>query len=46
LMKMIFLAARDIMKKWTSSISNWALSAQQLAIHFGDRMKLDLNLGE
>lgn len=46
LMKMIFLAARDIMKKWTSTISNWALSAQQLKIHFGDRMKLDLNLGE
>ena len=46
LMKMIFLAARDIMKKWTSTISNWALSAQQLKIHFGERMKLDLNLGE
>lgn len=46
LLKMIFLAAQDIMKKWTSSISNWALSAQQLAIYFGDRMKLDLNLGD
>ena len=32
LLKMIFLAAQDIMKKWTSTISNWALTAQQLAI--------------
>ena len=46
LLKMIFLAARDIMKKWTSVISNWALTAQQLAIYFEDRMKVDLNLGE
>ncbi|HFA50678.1 MAG TPA: IS256 family transposase [Bacteroidetes bacterium] len=45
LMKMVFLAARDIMKKWTSTVSNWALSAQQLKIHFGDRMRLDLNMG-
>jgi len=40
------LAATDIMKKWTSVISNWALTAQQLAIYFEDRMKVDLNLGE
>jgi transposase-like protein len=46
LLKMIFLASQDIMKKWTSVISNWALTAQQLAIYFGDRMKIDLNLGE
>jgi transposase-like protein len=45
LLKMLFLASQDIMKKWTTSISNWALSAQQLAIYFGDRMKLDLNIG-
>lgn len=46
LLKMIYLAARDIMKKWTTTIYNWALSAQQLAIYFGDRMKLDLNMGQ
>ncbi len=46
LLKMIFLASSDIMKKWTSPLSNWALSAQQLAIFFGERMKLDLNMGE
>jgi len=45
LLKMMFLAARDIQKKWTTSISNWALSAQQLAIYFEDRMQLDLNIG-
>lgn len=45
LLKMIFLASRDIQRKWTTSISNWALSAQQLAIYFEDRMKLDLNIG-
>jgi transposase-like protein len=45
LLKMIFLASQDIQKKWTTSIANWALSAQQLAIHFEDRMKLDLNIG-
>ncbi len=45
LLKMMFLASRGIMKKWTSPIANWALSAQQLAIYFEDRMKLDLNVG-
>ena len=36
---MIYLAARDIIKKWTTSISNWALSAKALAIYFEDRMQ-------
>ena len=45
LLKMIFLAAQDIMKKWTSTISNWALTAQQLAIYFGERMNIALKLG-
>lgn len=46
LLKAIYLVSQHIMKKWTSKLSNWALSAQQLAIFFGDRMKLDLNVGE
>lgn len=46
LLKMIYLASEDIMKKWTSPLYNWALSAQQLAIYFPDRMQLDLNMGE
>ncbi len=46
LLKMIFLASKNIMKKWTMPIGKWALVVQQLAIHFEDRMKLRLNLGE
>jgi len=29
-------------KKWTSPLQNWALTVQQLAIKFGDRLPLDL----
>ena len=43
LLKLIYLAQQQIMKKWTSPIQNWALKAQQLAIKFGDRFKIDLN---
>ena len=43
LMKIIYLATRNIQKKWTSPLQNWALTIQQLAIHFGeDRLKLDI----
>ncbi len=45
LLKIMYLVSQQIMKKWTSPLSNWALSAQQLAIFFGERMKLDLNVG-
>lgn len=45
-MKMVFLAAKNIMKKWTSRIPKWALVIQQLAIHFEGRLNLRLNLGE
>ena len=44
LLKMIFLASQNIMKKWSSPIPKWALVVQQLAIHFEGRMKLKLNL--
>ncbi|MCK5742998.1 MAG: transposase, partial [Chlorobi bacterium] len=43
LLKLIYLAQKQIMKKWTNPIQNWALKAQQLAIKFGDRFKIDLN---
>jgi len=46
LLKMVFLASQNIMKKWTSPIQKWALVVQQLAIHFEGRMNLRLNLGE
>lgn len=44
LMKMVFLASRDIMKKWTSPLPKWPLIIQQLAIHFEGRVDLSLNL--
>jgi len=46
LLKMVFLASRNIMKKWTSPIPKWALVIQQLAIHFEGRLNLKLNFGE
>lgn len=42
LLKLTYLASQNIMKKWTSPLQNWSLTVQQLAIKFGDRMKLDL----
>lgn len=42
LLKLVYLASQEIMKKWTSPLQNWGLTVQQLAIHFGARMKLDL----
>jgi putative transposase len=43
LLKLIYLATRNIAKKWTMPFQSWALRVQQLAIHFGeDRLKLDI----
>ncbi len=38
--KLVYLAYRDISRKWTMSIMNWALISQQLAIKFGDRFEI------
>ena len=43
LLKLVYLATRNIEKKWTAPLQNWALTVQQLAIRFGDRLPLDLN---
>jgi transposase-like protein len=43
LLKLVYLATKNIEKKWTSPLQNWALTVQQLAIKFGDRLPLDLN---
>jgi transposase-like protein len=40
LYKLVYLAYRNIRRKWTMPISNWGLTAQQLAIKFGDRFKI------
>lgn len=43
LLKLVYLATKNISKKWISPLANWALTSQQLAIKFGDRMPLELN---
>lgn len=42
LQKLIYLAVMSISKKWTQPLQNWALTAGQLRIKFGDRMPLDI----
>ncbi len=42
LQKLIYLAVTHISKKWTQPLSNWALTAGQLRIKFGDRMPLNI----
>ena len=42
LLKLVYLATMNIEKKWTQPLQNWALTASQLSIRFGERMKLDL----
>ncbi len=44
LLKLAYLAIRNISKKWDKPINHWCLAAQQLAIKFEDRMPLNLNL--
>ncbi len=43
LLKLVYLATRNIEKKWTSPLHNWSLTIQQLYIKFGDRIPLTLN---
>jgi len=43
LLKLVYLATKNIEKKWTSPLQNWSLTVQQLAIRFGDRLPLDIN---
>ena len=38
--KLVYLAYRNIRKKWTMPIANWAQISQQLAIKLGDRFKI------
>jgi putative transposase len=43
LQKLVYLAVRNIQKKWTSPLQNWSLTIQQLYLEFGDRIKLDIS---
>lgn len=40
LLKLVFLAYRNISKKWTQPLPNWSLTISQLAIHFDGRLTL------
>lgn len=42
LLKLVYFASQQISKKWNSPLQNWSLTVQQLAIKFGERIKLDL----
>ncbi len=43
LLKLVYLATKNIEKKWTSPLHNWSLTVQQLYIKFGERIPLVLN---
>jgi putative transposase len=42
LLKLIYLAQRNISKKWTQPLHNWSLTVSQLSIIFGERLRLNL----
>ena len=42
LLKLIFLAYRNIRKKWTQPLQNWGLTVSQLSIWFEGRINLSL----
>jgi len=42
LLKLIYLAQRNISKKWTQPLHNWSLTVSQLSIIFGKRLKLKI----
>ncbi len=43
LLKLVYLATKNIEKKWTSPLQNWGLTIQQLCIKFENRIELDIN---
>jgi putative transposase len=38
LLKMLYLATMDVVRKWTTRVQNWGQILPQLAIHFSDRI--------
>jgi len=44
LLKLVYLATKNIQKKWTSPLHNWSLIIQQLYIKFGERIPLDISI--
>jgi len=43
LLKLVYLATKNIEKKWISPLHNWSLTVQQLYIKFGEKTPLILN---
>ena len=42
LLKLVYLATMRVEQKWTSPLSEWGLTVQQLAIKFEGRLELDI----
>ncbi|HAQ37964.1 MAG TPA: IS256 family transposase [Saprospirales bacterium] len=42
LLKLVYLASRNIEKKWTQPLQNWSLTVSQLSIIFGERLTLKI----
>ncbi len=42
LLKLIYLATKNIQKKWTQPLQNWSTTVSQLSIIFPDRISLNL----
>ena len=40
LLKLVYLAYKNISKKWTQPLQNWSLTVSQLSIHFQGRLNL------
>jgi putative transposase len=40
LLKLVYLAYKNISKKWTQPLQNWSLTVSQLSIYFEGRLKL------
>jgi putative transposase len=40
LLKLVYLAYKNISKKWTQPLQNWSLTVSQLSIHFEGRLTL------
>jgi len=42
LLKLMYLATKNIEKKWTMPLANWSITVSQLSIIFGERLNLNL----
>jgi len=42
LIKLVYLATKNIEKKWDQPLHNWSTTVQQLSIKFEGRLKLDI----